>query len=179
MPLMTVRQYAVHRGVADNAVRQAIDDGRLSRSYSVTSAGNGKKMYSIDSEAADLEWPRTDEEIRRSEAMKKIVKPGPRPSAPDEPGVPSYAESRAKKEAALAALAEIQLLEKQGKVADTVEIAKQWNAIGSTVRTKVLGIPSKFMQRVSGITPEQYAELEAIVRDTLVDLSNEGSDPAE
>src|SRR5690242_3457745 len=111
--LMGLREYARHReslgliGTTHRAVQVAIRDGRLAKAIR-----DGK----IDAAIADREWSDTTLEDR-------VPLTGPTaPSSRDDDDdglpadVPSLKESRARREAAEAALAEIELAEKRGEI---------------------------------------------------------------
>lgn len=196
MPLMSMAEYARHRGVSKVAVTYAVRDGRIS----TTTNHSGKRV--IDSEAADKEWAaNTAHEQRRntSEARPGLAPPEPaiiQPISPPAPtvqigfdrqalGIPdrpdvagdgadnTYARARAQKEHFLAKQAELDYLESAGKLVDVATIQKTWTAVATTVRTKVLGIPSKARQRIPDLTNEQYLILEKLAREALEDLITE------
>lgn len=191
---MSLAEYARHRGVSGAAVTYAIRDGRIS----TTTDHRGKRV--IDSEAADQQWnANTAHDKRRNtaEAPAGIAPPEPPmiqtlaaapqgdqigfdrqalglPEKPDVTGDGAdntYARARANKEHFLAKQAELDYLESAGKLVDVATIQKTWTAVATTVRTKVLGIPSKARQRIPDLTNEQYLVLEKLAREALEDLS--------
>lgn len=179
MTRMKVREYARHRGVSHVAVLNAIKSGRLGKSVT----RDDKDRPLIDSELADAEWLPTTKEVFKDEASGK---PGDRdrarppvstrPLAAVPAGGPpmTFAEARELRENYLAKLAQLDFEERSAKLVDAEEVKKQWVVVASIIRTKVLGIPSKSRQRMPDMTPEQYATLESIVRETLEDLADGG-----
>lgn len=153
------RAYARHRkesglpGGSHHAVQEAIATGRLARS--VTADGR-----IADAGLADKEWAAGTNEKHR---------PLSGPTASDD--VPSLAEARARKEAALAKMAEMDLAERQGELvpADNVEAALL-SAI-MRCKTKLLGVPSRARQQDPGLTAAQVALFDDLIREAMEDLA--------
>lgn len=164
--LMGVREYARHRearglvGTTHGAVQAAIKSGRL-----VKAVVNGK----IDSAIADAEWASTTLEDR-------VPLTGPTSPASDDEddlpdGIPSLKESRARREAAEAALAEIELAEKRSELVLAADVESRLVNVFSRCKTKLLGVPSRARQRDPGLTGPQVSLIEALIREALEDLS--------
>jgi hypothetical protein len=108
---MGLREYARHRaelglsGTTHQAVREAIRSGRLVRAIA-----GGK----INAAIADEEWKGATLEDRVPITGPAARKPRDDDDLPD--GIPALHESRARREAAEAALAEIELAEKRGEL---------------------------------------------------------------
>jgi len=103
MAVVSLRAYARHRGISLAAVQKAIKAGRI------RPTPDGK----IDVEQADQDWERN-------------TNYGPSPATGDVPvSGPSYAQSRAIREAYLARLAKIEYEERLGKLIsrDEVQVA--------------------------------------------------------
>jgi hypothetical protein len=192
MPIMSLAEYARHRGVTKAAVTFAIRDGRI---QTVTDH-DGKRR--IDSAIADEQW-RLNTASGGGATMSEPVEErqaapvAPSPTAqvgfdekllllPDRPEIAmngadnSYARARAHKEHFLAKQAEQDYLQAAGKLVDVAIIKKEWTAVATTVRTKVLGIPSKAKQRIPDLTHEQFLAIEKLVRESLEDLSGEADE---
>lgn len=201
MPLMSLAEYARHRGVSKPAVSYAVRDGRIS----TTTDHAGKRV--IDSDVADVEWNQnTAHEKRRntddSRAGIGPVEPqpiqadnsrsGPQSLAPTGPQIgfdprelllpekppvsaggpdTNYATARAHKEHYLAKQAELDYREAAGKLVPVETIQKEWSSVAASVRTKVLGIPSKAKQRIPDLTHDQFLAIEKLVRESLEDLA--------
>lgn len=125
--LITQAAYAKHRGVSEAAVSKAIKAGRISLI-------DGK----IDPVAADAQWARNSR-VRagsgRAPAAAPML-PGPlggEGDEPERPGGDDYWNSRSRREAAEAELAEIELAEKTGQVIQVKAVEAVWSqALGAT-----------------------------------------------
>lgn len=169
--LMGLREYARHResrglvGTTHRAVQVAIRDGRI-----VKAIVDGK----IDAAIADEEWAGTTLEDR-------VPITGPTaPQSDDDDDlpadVPSLKESRARREAAEAALAEIELAEKRRELVLAADVESKLVNVFSRCKTKLLGVPSRARQRDPGLSGLQVQLFEALIREALEDLSEAASD---
>ena len=156
-----MRKYAKHRGVSPEAVSKAVKQGRIS---TVTDE-NGRRK--IDPNAADNEWAKNTDKAKIREPSAELD------SDDEKPRGPSYAQSRAIREAFAARLAKLEFEEKIGRLVDGDETRKLWVTVAAIVRTKVMGIPSKIRQVIPNISLDQYLVIERIVRETLEDVANE------
>jgi formaldehyde-activating enzyme involved in methanogenesis len=111
MAIMSLRQYAKHRGVALSAVQKAIQSGRI------RTLADGK----VDSDAADAEWQKN---------TKAHVPAVTRRTDPEEDdgaifGASQYTKARAVREHYQARLAKIEYEERTGKLVskDEVQVA--------------------------------------------------------
>lgn len=165
--LMGQREYARHReslglvGTTHRAVQVAIRDGRL-----VNALVGGK----IDAAIADREWSDTTLEDR-------VPITGPTSPASDDDDdelpadVPSLKESRARREAAEAALAEIELAEKRAEIVLARDVESRLVNVFSRCRTKLLGVPSRARQRDPALSAPQLELFEELIREALDDLA--------
>lgn len=167
MTLLTMRQYAIHRGVSVNAVSKAVMQGRIT----CARAENGNGL--IDPAIADREWVANSAHAKIASNMEATAAPqiSPPSSAEEAPKGPSYSRARAIRESFNARLAQLDYEEQIGKVVNAEEVRKKWIHIAGLVRSKVTGIPSKAKQRITDLKTEHYVELEAIVREALEDLA--------
>lgn len=165
MTLMSMRQYAKHRGVSPEAVSKAVKRGRIS----TISQANG--IRKINPEIADKEW------AENSDPTKLRAPTQGEPSAQTvEPNRgPSIQQSAAVLKAFQARLAKLDFDERSGKLIDVEIVKTKWTALASIVRTKVLGIPTRAKQRIPELTAEAYAILESIARESLEELADGGS----
>lgn len=173
MSVIGVRQYAKLRGVSPAAVSKAIKFGRLRESIVRDKLGHPKIS---DAALADAEWLRNTRPRSEPSASKSTARPAaPAPSVATaaKTGVPSYADSRARNEAAKAGLSTLQLMKEKGKLVDVegvrVEIAKKF----SEIRSKLLGVPSRLIQRSSTVTSEDAGLVENLIREALEALADE------
>lgn len=165
--MMGLREYARHRderglvGTTHRAVQVAIRDGRL-----VKSIVNGK----INAAVADAEWSET--------TLDRVPRTGPTaPSHGDDddddlpPGVPSLKESRARREAAEAALAEIELAEKRGELVLARDVESKLVNVFAHCKTKLLGVAARARQADPDLTDPQVDLFASLIRDALDDLA--------
>lgn len=165
---MGLREYARHRkergltGTTHRAVQVAIRDGRL-----VHAIVAGK----IDSALADAEWSDTTLEDR-------VPLTGPTASFSDDDdgelpaGLPSLKESRARREAAEAALAEIELAEKRAELVLAADVEAKLVGVFSGCKTKLLAVASRARQRDPALSGAQVELFENLIREALTDLAN-------
>jgi hypothetical protein len=148
-----LREYARHRRCALNAVQTAIKSGRLSKS--LTKDG---RIRSI--KLADAEWAATTQEDRI---------PISGPAAVARPAKPaSLQEARARREMALARIAEIELEDLEGELIPVAEARADIINKFAIVRTRLLAVPSKLAQQL----PSEKRDL-ALIR-LVEDLIREG-----
>lgn len=166
---MGLREYARHRkelglvGTTHRAVQVAIRDGRIEKAIV-----DGK----IDARIADAEWNDTTLESR-------IPRTGPTaPTSADDDddelpdGVPSLKESRARREAAEAALAEIELAEKRRELVLAKDVESKLVNVFAHCKTKLLGVPARARQRDPGLSGPQVDLFESLIREALEDLAD-------
>src|SRR5262245_29320076 len=138
---ISLRAYAEQRGVSPEAVSKAVAAHRL-RDSVVTVDGEPKIA---DPELADREWeantrPRADRPVA-------AAPDAPRQPAPELPAdVPDYMESRARREAAAARreaaqadLAELDVDERRGELVSAAEARQDVIDMFATVKTRILG----------------------------------------
>ncbi len=193
MPLVSIRGYAKLRGVGESTVRAAIKRGALKKAITPE-----KK---IDAEIADKEWPFDKSnalvtKVSQKKLLKKAMANARATKLPTDEDFGAeegktidpvadgtseldelrggYFKSRATKEDVNAQLLEIKLQKEKGSLVSVDAVTKSWVNIANTIRTKVLGIPSKAKQRILNFTHEHYEVLDQIVREALEDLSDEG-----
>lgn len=135
--LITQAEYAKHRGVSEAAVSKAIKGGRISLI-------DGR----IDPVAADAQWARNSRVRAGSGNPGRMAPGGGDPGAAGqsiiagrladadgstEPGSDNYWNSRSRREAAEAELAEIELAEKNREVIRVKAVETVWSqALGAT-----------------------------------------------
>jgi hypothetical protein len=191
MAWLSLRAYAKHRGCALSAVQRAIESGRLSASVARDGRGHPKIT---DAAAADAEWSATTKDNRvplavqlQREAPPVRVPPPrlpPPPGGDDDPelpgAIPDRAVSLARREAAEAALAEIELAEKRGELIQAKDVEARFVAEHSRAKTKILGVPSRARQRDPTLTPAHLVLFEDLLREALEDLAepDEAPEPA-
>lgn len=175
---LTLSAYAAHRKAAGlpggtvASVAAARDAGRLS--LSLTRDGRISSAA-----AADAEWEATTKAKMRPRTGLSST-PSPQGVGGDRlPGRPrksrenasGLAESTARKAAADAGIAEIKLALAKGEVVLAQGVEERMVSVFSSCRTKLLAAHSRARQQDPGLTVEQLAMFEALVREALEELS--------
>lgn len=132
VPLVSIRAYAKHRGVSHTAVEKAVKQGRIR-------TVDGK----IDVEQADREWNRNSSPVNKPE-------PTPRAAASAEPLVagPSFAQSRAVREAYEARLAKLTWEERIKKLINADEVRVSAYNLSRMIRDRILNVPDRVVGAV-------------------------------
>jgi hypothetical protein len=168
---ISLRAYAKRRGVSAEAVSKAIKSGRLRDS--VVMVGSAPKI--ADAELADREW--------EAHTQPRIDQPRAPSSAPDEPAelevvIPDYNVSRslreaaaARREAALADMAELEVAEKTGELVSVAEARADVIDKFTIVKTKILGVPSRIAQQLPALAGEVVPVVDSLLREALEELA--------
>jgi len=163
---MGLRQYARHRerlgldGATLRAVQVAIKSGRLMAS--VTAGGKIKTAR-----AADAEWA-------SSTNADRVPLTGPTaPAKGDAPAPPvnELAVARARREATLAELAEIELAQKRGELIRARDVEARLADVFLRCRTRLLGIPARLREQDPTLTAAQLGLIENLIRGSLEELA--------
>lgn len=161
-----LRAYARHRkelGLAGGtlrAVQVAIKSGRLSKALTPD------RKAIADTKAADDEWAATTH-------VDRIPITGP--TAAGAPP-PDLQESRARREAAEASLAEIELAEKRRELVLAADVESRLVNVFAHCKTKLLGVAARARQRDPGLSGPQVQLFEALIREALEDLAGAAGD---
>ena len=162
MALVSLRAYAKHRGMTLKAVQKAIASGRI------RTTTDGK----LDVEVADTDWARnTGPKVRRTSAPTKAAPSRSEEPRPEAPGVgPSYAQSRAIREAYEARLAKLTYEERIKKLINADEMRVAAFNLSRMIRDRVINVPDRVVGAVLaevkssvgalGITEEQLEGLD-------------------
>jgi hypothetical protein len=148
-------------------VQVAISSGRLSAS--ITKAGKIRSCA-----AADEEWAATTHEDRiplTGPTSLASAAAGLPPSQSAAPTASPLQEMRARREAAEAELAEIDLAKRKGELVQARDIESRLASLFVSCRTKVLGVPSRLRQLDESITDEQIEAITTLLREALDDLA--------
>lgn len=188
---MGIKQYARHRARLDlpggtpAAVRRAIKAGRLATSLTA----DGAKIQSA--RAADAEWAATTKAeyvpltgpaapaapassspaLGRSAPRKRTRKRTP----DDAPPINDLATARARREAAVAALAEIELAEKRGELVRARDMESHMADVFLRCRTRLLGMPLRLRQQDPTLTLAQLVLVEGLLVEALEELAGAAS----
>lgn len=184
---ISLRAYATRRGVSPEAVSKAVETGRLSAS--VVRVGGAPKIG--DPELADREWgartrPRIDHPAVAAPPPSTAPTPdgaAPEPAGPAAPAAApddqrEYHTARAsrevaaaRREAAEAELAELELAEKRGDLVRAKDLEAKWVDAVTSCRTKLLGIPTRARQRDHSLTDAQVALFGTLIHEALEELA--------
>lgn len=172
---LSVAAYAKRCGVTHRAIQKAIEVGRLSKSL-VRVKGKAKIADPdlADRELAETGRPRADRE--ESSAML---------AGDDAATVANYYVSRAlreaamaRKEAALADMAELDVLERKGELVPVADARAQVVDKFTVVKTKILSVPSRLAQRLPHVSADDVRVIEDLIREALEELSDGDGDSA-
>jgi hypothetical protein len=167
---MSLGAYARHRaaeglpGATLKAVQVAIRDGRLATSLTA----GGQKIRSAA--AADAEWLANTKSDYVPLTGRTAPKGKGRAAKTADPPA-DLATSRARKEAALAALAEIELDEKRGKLIPARDVEARLADVFLNARTRLLGIPARAREADPTLSATQLQLVEDLVREALEELA--------
>jgi len=121
---LTITAYARHRGVSHVAVLKAIKTGRIVKEPDGT----------IDAAKADAAWERNTNQAQQRGDQQ--------PSSPISSG-PSYAQSRAIKEAYNARLAKLEYEEKSGALVRNDSVKVTWFNVLRVLRDRLMTMPDR------------------------------------
>ena len=138
-------------GKSPAAVVKAIGSGRLVEAVSLGPQGHPL----IDPEAGRAEWARNTR-ARVTDAGETVT---------------AWREARARREAALASLAEDELRKGRGELVEAAGVERRLVETFSQCRTKLMGIPSRLKQRCPHLGFGDLAEIEAAIREALEGLA--------
>lgn len=165
----SLRAYARRRGVSAEAVSKAVESGRLRAS--VVTVGGQPKIGDVD--LADREW-QANTRPRIDHAPPPTITVIP----PVDQEVPDYNVSRAlreaaaaRREAALADMAEIEVAELRGELVNVAEARADVIAKFTVVKTKLLGIPARLAQRLPELAAEVVPVADELLREALEELA--------
>ena len=168
---LSIAAYARHRGVSHVAVLKAIKSGRIEKETDGT----------IDAAKADAAWSRNTNKAQqrppRSEPPVTIQASAPAETHLSPPIVnsgPSYAQSRAVKEAYHARLAKLSYEEKSGSLIKIDAVKVSWFNILRVMRDRVLNLPDRLAPVLAAETdPKKVRDLlEEDLRLILNDAAN-------
>lgn len=86
-------------------------------------------------------------------------------------GSPNFTASNAREKYWKAKMAELKFREADGELIDIQTVKKEWTAILSTVRGKLLAVPSKVKLRVPALTADDVMTLQDMIREALEELA--------
>ena len=160
MPILSLRKYAHHRGVALAAVQKAIASGRIS------TQPDGR----IDSEIADVQWAETTRWGASNIVNGAEVKGNSSGHRPSE-----YAEARIEHERYAALLAKLEYEERAGRLVRKDQVEEVAFRTYRDFRDRMQSIPDRVASIAAGInTPEEIHQLlSAEIRTALNDFADQ------
>ena len=136
---MNISQYSRHRGVSRAAVRKAIECGRI------TAGPDGK----IDPVRADADWEANTAPRTNSEAIKPPAHAARRTEIPDG-AIADFNASRARREAANATLAELELEARRSTLISADQVRNEAFRAARAVRNTLQAIPARLSAQLAG-----------------------------
>lgn len=175
---ISLRAGARHLGVTLRAVQNAIERNRLVESIGTDQKG---RRCVTNLTLLDREWRQNGDRTRASAAVK--ARESSRAAVDDDQSDdPSSGEASGRSTMSIAdatayekefkgKLAELQYLEKSGKLVDAEQVSHTWVEIVTRSRTKLLGIPSKLKTRLPHLTPADLRAVDLEIRQALEELA--------
>lgn len=173
--LLTVSEYARHRGCDEKAVRKALAEGRITR------ISQDKRC--LDPAVADIQWA-ANTRARGDSGGKGKGQGGTAPAAvPDATSGDDYSSMRARRERAEAMMAEIELAKISGKVLDRESTLRALQSKFRELRDDAAGIGRRVAPLLAPLTDEREIRIlvdrevsvvfEAFARRQLQALNNQ------
>lgn len=159
---MTLAEYARYRGVSKAAVSIALKKGRIS----TVVAPDGSRR--IDSDQADKEWAQNSAGYGGKRQKGVSIGPTIQEEADDNQaeskeeagkGPPTYAASRAFREAYQARLSKLMYEEKASKLVDADKVKVEAFRVGRIVRDSILAVADRISFKLAAETDERKVNL--------------------
>lgn len=169
--LLTISDYARHRGCDEKAVRKALAEGRITRL--------GTERRCIDPEVADIQWAKNTR-ARADSKAPSADRPAPGPEGatakPDTPAGPAagaqaalplddYTASRARRERADAERAEIEVAKMAGRLIDREQVTAAVFDAFRSLRDRLMVVPRRCAPGLVGMV--EVREIELLIADEL------------
>jgi len=166
--LLTMKEYAEHRGLTPGRISQLINEGMLS-----TVIKNGKKY--LDKNKADKEFDsRVDASKRNANHNQTVKARKPYETENNKKEViPDIYNSKAIKEAFAARLAKLEYEEKAGQVIRIDKVKIEAFNVARQLRNALLNIAPKIATELAALTDPHEVEmlLDREIREALIELS--------
>lgn len=199
MDPMGLREFGAWIGVTGEAVRKAIATGRIPAdcvgerrlgSRMVPCITDPQRAADAWGRNTDPTWQRDNAKISAAKtihgrrAAKHLNRDEPPPARSAMNGgigaggisakVPTITESKAIAEAYKARLLKLEYDEKAGRLISVDRVKIEVSSMIATVRTRLLGVPSKAKQRLPHLSRADVVELEGLIREALEELADYG-----
>ncbi len=156
---LSVNAAAKALNMAKASLQLAIRDGRVAAALVYV---NGKPKI------RDLELARRE----LAESTKAEYRPLSGPGAADDGAPSALAEARARRETALAGLAELELAKQRGEVVLVRGVEAKIVDVFTHCKTRLLGLPSRARQQLPHLTVADVATLDDLVHQALEELAD-------
>jgi hypothetical protein len=163
--LMTLRDYALRRGVSTMTISRAVKRGKLKASVVYGPRGEPKIC---DPELADREWNDTTDYT--TAPQRAPGHDGPVESSAVE-GM-SLSEASAAEKVWRAKLAELKYKEAASELISAKSVEQKLQNVFTTCKTKLLGLPTRARQALPHLTLADVASIEDLVREALESLAD-------
>lgn len=170
--LMTITEYADHRGVSRQTVYNALKSGRIRK----------EPCGKIESIGADLRWdPKATINAALEGGAAKVAQAArPRRSGPgpggdddeDDDGY-DYQSERARREHYEANLKELKDHHERGELVRAADVEKAWTGILGALKTRLLGLPDRLCGTLA--TTDDPHAVQQILTDAITDLLEEAA----
>lgn len=151
---LTLTAYAARRGCSVKSVSLAASSGRL-----VASVGRDERGRPVilDPDLADLEWTANTRQVQAFNVSRDL-----------------RAAAAARREAAQADLAELELAAKRGKLADVAELTGEFNAHITNAKARLLALPTHVGQELPDLAERVVPVVDRLIRAALQELAADG-----
>lgn len=154
---MSANKFASHMGVAESAVRRAINEGRIT-------AKKVKGRWEIDPDIAKKEWAASSRFRVEAAAARELQKTEESKPKRD------LINARTAREVYDAKLAELRYKRTSNELVPADEVLARWSTIITTTRTKLLAIPSKAKIAMPELKATHIAIIEGLIREALEEI---------
>jgi len=151
---MTLTEYAKRRGCSVKSVSIAASSGRLVESVGRDERG---RPVILDPDLADREWATNTRSIQAFNVSRDL-----------------RAAAAARREAASADLAELELAARRGKLVDADQARADVLNRYSLVKTRLLAVPTALGQRLPDLAARVVPVVDELLRDALKELAADG-----
>jgi len=156
----SLRRLADELGCTHQGLAKAAREGRLTEGVKVEE----DRVVLVDPEAAAAQW-------RAMGAARAGAEPTDANAA--------YLSARARRESALADMAEIEVAEKRGELVPVSDAEAHWADVVTIIKTKILGVPARVAQRLPKLAGEVVPVLDTLLREALEEIAAIDGDPVE
>lgn len=161
--LMTIAEYARHRGCSEKAVRKALAEGRISR------IGSGRRC--IDPEVADIQWAKNTR--ARADSGRAVVPsaigegdsggaageaPAAADSGPDSAAKTAYSDYRAQTEQETLRQKRRENMVAESKLADVVQLRRAVFDAFRALRDRAMAVSQRAAPRCIGLSDARDIE---------------------